>query len=197
MRAKWVLIGAATGAAGGVAAHFLLGESAALDAFVRYVTQPVGQIFLRLLFMLVIPLIVSALALGVAGLGDLKSLGRIGLKTLAYTVVVSAIAVVIGVALVNVLRPGRRDVGRDAARGWPSERPSAPPASATAAGAEDRPRPADPDRPRQPGARRWPSGDMLAVMFFALLLGIGLVARPAPTRRAASRRRSRGSTTSP
>ena len=74
--------------------------------FLRYVTAPVGQIFLRLLFMLVIPLIFSALALGVAGLGDLRSLGRIGLKTLAYTVVVSAIAVLLGVSLVNLLQPG-------------------------------------------------------------------------------------------
>ena len=106
MRHRHVLIGGVLGAAGGVAAHFLFGGSAALDAFVRWVSQPVGQVFLRLLFMLVIPLIVSALALGVAGLGDLRSLGRVGLKTLAYTVVVSAIAVVIGLALVNLLRPG-------------------------------------------------------------------------------------------
>ena len=57
--------------------------------------------------MLVLPLIVSALALGVSGLGDLKSLGRIGLKTFAYTVVVSTIAVLIGVGMVNLLHPGQ------------------------------------------------------------------------------------------
>src|SRR5262245_15923759 len=56
--------------------------------------------------MLVIPLIVSALALAVADLGDLRSLGRIGAKTFAYTAAVSAIAVGIGVGLVNALRPG-------------------------------------------------------------------------------------------
>ena len=53
-----------------------------------------------------IPLVLSALALGVAELGDLRQLGRIGLKTLAYTVVVSSIAVLIGVGLVNLVRPG-------------------------------------------------------------------------------------------
>src|SRR6186997_3219193 len=79
----------------GTLAHFVAGGSPALDGFVRYVTEPAGKIFLRLLFLLVIPLIVSALALGVAGLGDVRRLGRIGLKTLAYTVVVSAIAVLI------------------------------------------------------------------------------------------------------
>ena len=52
------------------------------------------------------PLVVSALALGVAELRDLRQLGRIGLKTLAYTVVVSSVAVLIGVALVNIVRPG-------------------------------------------------------------------------------------------
>jgi DAACS family dicarboxylate/amino acid:cation (Na+ or H+) symporter len=83
-----MLLGGAVGAASGVLAHLTLRDSPALDAFVRYGTQPVGQIFLRLLFMLVIPLVFSALVMGVAGLGDLRRLGRIGLKTLAYTVVV-------------------------------------------------------------------------------------------------------------
>ena len=85
-----MLIGLSVGLVLGVAAHLLFAGTPALDAFIRYVTEPAGKIFLRLLFMLVIPLIVSALALGVAGLGDLGRLGRIGLKTLAYTVVVSA-----------------------------------------------------------------------------------------------------------
>src|SRR5262249_21953040 len=94
----------------GIAAHFTLGATpggaARLDGFIANVTQPIGQIFLRLLFMLVIPLIFSALVLGVAGMGDPRSLGRIGLKSLLYTVAVSAIAVLLGVTLVNVLRPG-------------------------------------------------------------------------------------------
>ena len=93
------------GAASALAARVLL-PPAALEAAVAWATEPAGKIFLRLLFMLVIPLIVSALALGVTGLGDLKRLGRIGLKTLLYTVVVSSIAVLIGVAMVNLFRPG-------------------------------------------------------------------------------------------
>jgi DAACS family dicarboxylate/amino acid:cation (Na+ or H+) symporter len=101
-----MLLGVAIGASAGVAAFVLAGDSPLLVGFIRYVTEPAGKIFLRLLFMLVMPLIFSALALGVAGLGDLKRLGWIGLKTLAYTVVVSAIAVMLGVFLVNLLRPG-------------------------------------------------------------------------------------------
>ncbi|HET6278866.1 MAG TPA: cation:dicarboxylase symporter family transporter, partial [Candidatus Polarisedimenticolia bacterium] len=102
-----MLIGLTTGVAAGLAAHAALGaDDPRLASFVRFIAQPAGQIFLRLLFMLVVPLIFAALVMGVVGLGDLRSLGRIGLKTLAYTVAVSAIAVVLGVFLVNTLRPG-------------------------------------------------------------------------------------------
>ncbi|HET9766032.1 MAG TPA: cation:dicarboxylase symporter family transporter, partial [Thermoanaerobaculia bacterium] len=101
-----MLIGGVVGAGGGVLAYFLAGQSPLLAGFVKYVTQPIGQIFLRLLFMLVLPLIFAALALGVAGLGDIRGLGRVGVKTLVYTVVVSSIAVLLGLLLVNVLRPG-------------------------------------------------------------------------------------------
>ena len=70
------------------------------------VTGPAGQIFLRLLFMLVLPLLFSALVIGVAEMGDLKSLGRAGIKTLLFTVIISAIAVLIGLGMVNYFRPG-------------------------------------------------------------------------------------------
>jgi Na+/H+-dicarboxylate symporter len=70
------------------------------------VTGPIGQIFLRLLFMLVLPLLFSALVIGVAEMGDLGALGRVGWRTLLMTVVVSSIAVLIGLVLVNALRPG-------------------------------------------------------------------------------------------
>src|SRR5262245_44384366 len=129
-------IGLVAGVVLGVAAHLTLGDSPSLEGFVRHVTEPAGRIFLRLLFMLVIPLILSALALGVAGLGDLKQLGRIGLKTLAYTVAVSAIAVLIGVGLVNLIRPGdglspeiKERLGRHAS----SAPPAAPGAGSTGA----------------------------------------------------------------
>ncbi|MDZ4694039.1 MAG: dicarboxylate/amino acid:cation symporter [Deltaproteobacteria bacterium] len=64
-----------------------------------------GQLFLRLLFLLVVPMILSALVVGIAGM-DLSRLGRLGVRTLIYTVVVSGIAVVIGIALVNIVQPG-------------------------------------------------------------------------------------------
>src|SRR3546814_11049790 len=56
--------------------------------------------------MRVLPLLFSALVIGVAEMGDIGSLGRVGWKTLAYTVLVSGIGVVIALTLVNLLRPG-------------------------------------------------------------------------------------------
>jgi DAACS family dicarboxylate/amino acid:cation (Na+ or H+) symporter len=69
--------------------------------------QPVGKIFLRLMFMVVVPLVFSALALAVVGIGDLGKLGRLGLRTLAFTGVFSVTAVLIGVGLVNAFQPGK------------------------------------------------------------------------------------------
>ncbi|HET8797407.1 MAG TPA: dicarboxylate/amino acid:cation symporter, partial [Thermoanaerobaculia bacterium] len=72
------------------------------------VANPIGTLFLRLLLLLVIPLVFSSLVVGVAGLGDLRRIGRIGVKSLVYTLVFSAISVVIGITLANTIRPGER-----------------------------------------------------------------------------------------
>jgi len=77
-----------------------------LDSTVYWV-EPVGKIFLRLMFMVVLPLVVSALALAVVEIGDLRRLGRMGLRTLLYTGILSGSAVLIGVVLVNVVQPGK------------------------------------------------------------------------------------------
>lgn len=70
------------------------------------VLLPIGQIFLRLLFMIVVPMVFSALVLGVYELGQGRGLGRIAAKTLVLTVIASALSVGIGVTLVNLVRPG-------------------------------------------------------------------------------------------
>jgi DAACS family dicarboxylate/amino acid:cation (Na+ or H+) symporter len=104
-----ILIGLAVGAVLGVGANSMLGATnPALLAFINHVTVPVGQLFLRLLLMIVIPLVFSSLVVGIAGIGDIRKLGRVGLKTFAYTVIVSAISVLIGLLLVNTIRPGER-----------------------------------------------------------------------------------------
>jgi Na+/H+-dicarboxylate symporter len=99
----WMLLGFAAGLGGGLYVN-LTGQVVIPE--VMEIIRSVGQIFLRLLFMLVLPLLFSALAVGVAEMGDLKSLGRVGYKTLLFTIMVSAIAVGIGLGMVNVFRPG-------------------------------------------------------------------------------------------
>ncbi len=102
-----MLIGFLIGLGGGLFVNQSVGpDTYWVQWLTSNVTGPAGQIFLRLLFMLVIPLLFSALVVGVAEMGDLKSLGRAGIKTLLLTVVVSGIAVVIGLGMVNYFRPG-------------------------------------------------------------------------------------------
>jgi DAACS family dicarboxylate/amino acid:cation (Na+ or H+) symporter len=102
-----MLIGFLVGLIGGLIVNIVVGpETPWVVWLTTNVTGPAGQIFLRLLFMLVIPLLFSALVIGVAEMGDLKSLGRAGWKTLALTILLSGIAVVIGLFMVNVFRPG-------------------------------------------------------------------------------------------
>ncbi len=68
--------------------------------------EPAGTIFLNLIFMVVVPLLFSALVLGVAEIGAARKLGRIGAASLGMTVLLSGIAVAVGLIAVNVARPG-------------------------------------------------------------------------------------------
>jgi Na+/H+-dicarboxylate symporter len=102
-----MLAGFAIGLGLGLWVNLVVGSDAPwVEVVTSSITGPIGQIFLGLLFMLVLPLLFSAIVVGVAEMGDLGSLGRIGWKTLLMTVVISAIAVLIGLGLVNALRPG-------------------------------------------------------------------------------------------
>jgi DAACS family dicarboxylate/amino acid:cation (Na+ or H+) symporter len=177
-----MLLGVVVGAGAGWIAHRTASGTPGLDGFIRYVSQPVGQIFLRLLFMLVLPLVFSALALGVSGLGDMRRLGRVGLKTLVYTVVVSAIAVFLGVFLVDTLRPGAGLSDATRARlleGAAGRAQSVMGGTAPKTGIDLLVQ-IVPDNPLKAAA----NGDMLAVMFFALFFGIGMaLVRTEPARR--------------
>ncbi|MBM3836291.1 MAG: dicarboxylate/amino acid:cation symporter [Verrucomicrobia bacterium] len=104
-----IFIGLLIGLASGLAVNALLGgQHRAVEWLTRHLTDPIGQIFLRLLLMVVVPLVVSSLIVGVAGIGDVRKLGRIGLKAFAYCLVISGISVLIGLILANVIQPGKR-----------------------------------------------------------------------------------------
>ncbi|MCC6417478.1 MAG: dicarboxylate/amino acid:cation symporter [Gemmataceae bacterium] len=142
-----------------------------VDWLITYIMEPVGQVFLRLLFLTVIPLVFSSLAVGVARLGDLRSLGRIGAKTFTYFVLTMSCAVVLGLALVNLVRPGEglppetreglvKQYGEQA-----SEKTKAPVAFGVETFVNIVPR-----NPFQSAVNM----EMLQIIFVALLVGVGL-----------------------
>ncbi|HST23681.1 MAG TPA: dicarboxylate/amino acid:cation symporter [Blastocatellia bacterium] len=111
-----ILLGLLVGVVAGVTVNMVAGgNNARVIWTITNITEPVGQLFLRLLLMIVVPLVFSSLVVGVAGIGDARKLGRVGLKTFAYTLVISGISVVIGLTLANTIRPGNRIAAETAA----------------------------------------------------------------------------------
>ena len=104
-----ILLGLGVGTlAGGVANLLLGGNHPWVEGANHYVAAPVGQLFLRLLLLFVMPLVFVAMSLGVVGLGDLRRVGRIGVKAIVYFAASTAVAVVIGLLMVVLVRPGER-----------------------------------------------------------------------------------------
>ena len=68
--------------------------------------KPVGDVFMSLITMIVVPLVFVSLMLGTAGMGDVRKLGRIGAKTSLYFVLTTVVAIVVGLVLANTIRPG-------------------------------------------------------------------------------------------
>ncbi|MFV0643233.1 MAG: dicarboxylate/amino acid:cation symporter, partial [Sphingomonadaceae bacterium] len=169
-----ILIGFIAGLVAGLAVYSFARDAVWVSTIITYVTNPVGQIFLRLLFMLVIPLLFSALVVGIAEMGEVKSLGRVGLRTLVYTVIVSSIAVIVSLLLVNVLRPGdgidpqaAQDLLAQGAKGASG----IVEASAQSQAGVDQVIAIVPSNI----ISAMSANDILAVMFFALFFGIGLL----------------------
>ncbi|MDQ3133474.1 MAG: dicarboxylate/amino acid:cation symporter, partial [Acidobacteriota bacterium] len=173
-----ILIGLIVGVVAGVAANQLLGgDHPRVVWTISNITEPIGQLFLRLLLMVVVPLVFSSLVVGVAGIGDIRRLGRVGLKSFAYTFVISAISVVIGLTLANTIRPGTR-IDAATAQGLEAKYGSDATkrvADATKTGASESPlmqviKTIVPSNPVAAVASETPN--MLHLMFFAVLLGV-------------------------
>jgi len=94
----------------GLILGFLIGPIAPNSPFVAKVVLPVlqliGNIFLSLLKMLIVPLVFSSLVTGASSIGDPKALGRIGVKTIAFYLGTTIVAIVIGLLLGNIIQPG-------------------------------------------------------------------------------------------
>ncbi|HXV59445.1 MAG TPA: dicarboxylate/amino acid:cation symporter, partial [Vicinamibacteria bacterium] len=106
-----VTLGLAAGALFGLIVNLLVERGAiprgALDAVVSYATRPLGQIFLNMLFMVVVPIVFASLALGVAKLGHVGQFGRLSFHTFSYFVLTTTASALLGLLLVNVFQPGR------------------------------------------------------------------------------------------
>lgn len=154
--------------------HWKIFIGMALGALLAFVSPaaalkvaPLGDIFMRLLKMVIVPLIFTSITAGVAGIGDSRNLGRLGGKTFLYYIVTSALAIMVGLALVNIIQPG---VGLVVAQEQLI----------------------NPDDLEQPGSvvdilmriipinpvRAAASGDILGVIFFAIFFGFAITRLP-------------------
>jgi DAACS family dicarboxylate/amino acid:cation (Na+ or H+) symporter len=104
-----ILLGLLIGAVAGIVANQTIGGTAPVVEWINhYLAGPIGQIFLRMLFMIVIPLVFASISLGVAGLGDLGRVGRVGSKAIGYFFITTALAATMGLTMVHFLKPGSR-----------------------------------------------------------------------------------------
>lgn len=169
-------IGFAFGLVFGLAVHMSVGGDAAwVQTLTKYLTTPLSKLFLSLIFMLIVPLLFSALVMGISEMGDIRALGRIGWKTLGYTVVLSGIAVLLGLVLVNVLKPG---IGVDHALAQQLLQQNAERAAQIVDQSKQQPRGMDmllAIVPDNVVAAASSNGAILSLMFFAVMFGVGMV----------------------
>ena len=172
---QWrILIGFAAGLIAGLLAYTFARDAEWIATVVTYVTGPIGQVFLRLLFMLVLPLLFSALVVGIAEMGEIRALKKVGLATLIYTVIVSGIAVALSLAVVNIIRPGD---GVDRAEAQELLAKGGEGAAGIVQTSADAKTGVDAVLGLIPSnvITAMSNNDILAVMFFALFFGIGLL----------------------
>lgn len=84
----------------------LYNEPVHKEWFISSILIPAGNIFINLIKMIVVPIVISTLVVGIAGVGDAKKLGRIGLKTIIYFEFITTIAIIVGITLANLFQPG-------------------------------------------------------------------------------------------
>jgi DAACS family dicarboxylate/amino acid:cation (Na+ or H+) symporter len=185
-----ILLGLIAGAlAGGIAQAVLGIQDPNLVWFLENVAKPVGSVFLYLIFMIVVPLLFSALVLGVGELGDATKVGRIGLLSLIMTLLLSGTAVLIGVGAVNLVRPGDH-ISQDQKQALIQQFSNKAEGEKSLKTAQTAPE--DPPMlgfiPKNPfkEVNRALEGGLLPFMFFALMFGIAMSAiepeRAAPLR---------------
>ena len=150
-----ILIGLVSGILAGI---LLQGSPDVANAWIK----PFGTLFLNLIKMIIVPLVLASLVVGTCGLGDVKKLGRIGGKTMAYYLLTTAFAVILGLILANIFSVGAGYVlPADVKAAEPSKIPSFVDTLLNII----------PTNPIKAAA----DGNMLQIIAFALILGSGIV----------------------
>jgi len=149
------------GMGAGIIYALIMGEAAMNVA-------PLGDLFMRLLKMVIVPLIFFSITSGVAGIGENKSLGRLGAKTFGYYFLTSMLAILIGLTLTNIIQPG---VGLDIQAGGKDFDPSSLNQPGSLGSILLRMIPTNP-------VQAMANGDVLAVIFFSIILGMAITALP-------------------
>lgn len=186
-----ILLGLIVGACSGLIARTTCTSEESSEVVLWIATnigESLGQIFLRLIFMVVVPLVFSALTLGVAGIGDVRKLGRMGAHTALMTVILSSASVVIGLTLANVVRPGDRlgaEQREKLKEEYGSKSQTAVDQAKKAKSGRDSVLDLIPKNPLQEAVGAIdgssPGGGMLAVMVFSLMVGIAITLAPERT----------------
>lgn len=150
------------------------------------VIQPVGKLFIRIIFMIVVPLIFSAIVLGVAEMGDVRKLGRVGLKSVLFTLLLTVTGVAVALLVVNVFKPGKHMT--EATRETLTARYMGDVTEKVAQGVKETPL-ADtllnliPQNPLYEAVNaftpNYTGGGLIAVMVFSLFFGVALAMTPA------------------
>ncbi len=169
-----ILIALALGIVVGAILHNASGDTRAWA--ITNVLAPAGQIFIKLIKMIVLPIVLSSLVVGIAGVGDAKKLGRIGAKTIVYFEIVTTVAIVVGVLFANLAQPG---TGIDMKSLSTTDISSY---EATTEAVESKPHGLIPTIlgliPSNVFASL-ASGEILPIIFFSVLFGLGLSSLPA------------------
>ncbi|MFD1066958.1 dicarboxylate/amino acid:cation symporter [Oceanobacillus locisalsi] len=156
---KRILIALVAGAIVGVALTFT--PESFFGPLDKYVLDPVGQIFINLIMMLVVPLVFVSIALGTAGLGDPKKLGKIGVSAVVFFLTTTAIAISVGLGLGYLIQPGASGVFDTSGADYTPE--ETPPMMDTLINII-------PENPINAMA----SGEMLQIIAFAIFIGVAL-----------------------
>jgi DAACS family dicarboxylate/amino acid:cation (Na+ or H+) symporter len=178
-----ILLGLLVGLILGLLSNLLIEDKAQILWLVNYISYPLGQVFLRMIFMIVIPLIFVAIVLGVSDFRDIHKIGRIGVKALAFTFVITSISVLIGIVAVNTFEPGRQisEIDRNALIQTINESESVTQIVGKAKESKGILQIIIDIVPRNPFAEivyafdpNYQGGGLLSLMFFALVFGIAM-----------------------